>query len=663
MDGYLTIGTEIDDSGFDKDLKELYSKMDIASREQDSIVQKTDEYKQELSQIENEMSKIIQEMDQQELKIENLKLSGQEYSTSYNSAVDKMDELNKRYHSLQDEQNNLNSQIDKQNIKYDKINIQLDKYKNKVEKIKHEKQVKVLDDIKQNIGNISKSMNSTIRQVFRWTIAIFSLRSAYSAVTKIINLVSRYNQQIGTDLEYMQYAIATGFQSIVQGIVNVMYKLLIYINEMLKAWFNINLFANASTKNFKKTQKSAEATKKALAGFDTANILQDNKSSENNPTSPNSSPSIDLSKGLGKQETPKWLENIINFGKWVIDNWLEVIGLLSLIKLVIDLLTGNWVGVVIDFVIFLISQLPRLWDAIKVVWDSIVEFFKWLLKILQDISEKATEFVGDCISWIVDKVAWFFAHLGEIIGSIGNLIGECVQFIIDLIVSAVDGIFLVLGTICGWIYDNIIRPVGDFFVGLWDGFLNGASNAWEGIKSVFSTVGQFFKDTFTNAWNAVKKVFSTGGKIFDGIKDGIADAFKNIVNTLIKGINVIVATPFNAINGMLNKIRNSSFLGVAPFKGLWKENPISVPKIQYLKHGGIIDVPKTGVPLANNVVGGEAGPEAVIPLNEETLERLGKQIARFINISIDLTGKIDSRILFRLLEQIKAEQSFARNGG
>ena len=533
---------------------------------------------------------------------------------------------------------------------------------NKLKKKQNENNGNMFDGIKEQIDSIGKSTTNTIKKIGKWALAVFSLRTAYGAVSKVINLVSRYNEQIGTDLEYMQYAIATGFQTIVQGLVNVMYKLLIYINEMLKAWFNINLFANASTQNFKKTQKNAEATKKALAGFDTASVLQDNKSNSNNYVDH----STDLSKGLkglGEQETPKWLENIINFGKWVIDNWLEVIGLLSLTKLVIDLLTGNWIGVVIDFVVFLISQMPRLWDAIKVVWDSIVEFFKWLLKVLQDISDKATKFVGDCIQFIIDKIVWLFTHFEDILGSIGNAIGVCIQFIIDLIVGAVNSIFSVLGTIGGWIYDNVIKPVWDFFVGLWDGFINSAKSAWDGVKNVFSTVGQFFKDTFTNAWNTVKNVFSTGGKIFDGIKEGIADTFKNIVNTLIKGINVVVATPFNAINGMLNKIRKVGIGSLQPFKGLWKENPISVPKIQYLKHGGIIDVPKTGVPLANNVVGGEAGPEAVIPLNEETLERLGKQIARFINISIDLTGKIDSRILFRILEQIKAEQSFARNGG
>lgn len=54
-----------------------------------------------------------------------------------------------------------------------------------------------------------------------------------------------------------------------------------------------------------------------------------------------------------------------------------------------------------------------------------------------------------------------------------------------------------------------------------------------GIKSVFSNVSTFFKDTFTTAWSKVKEVFSKGGKIFEGIKEGIAEQFKKIVNSLI----------------------------------------------------------------------------------------------------------------------------------
>ena len=92
-----------------------------------------------------------------------------------------------------------------------------------------------------------------------------------------------------------------------------------------------------------------------------------------------------------------------------------------------------------------------------------------------------------------------------------------------------------------------------------------------------------FKNIFTNAWNGVKAVFSTGGKIFDGIKDGIVKGFKAIVNAIIGGINKVIKVPFDGINTALNKIRNVNILGAKPFKGLI--STIKVPQIPKLNIG------------------------------------------------------------------------------
>ena len=59
-----------------------------------------------------------------------------------------------------------------------------------------------------------------------------------------------------------------------------------------------------------------------------------------------------------------------------------------------------------------------------------------------------------------------------------------------------------------WFNDTLVQPVKDFFSGMWNGLKEGARNAWEGIKSVFGTVAEFFKNIFTNAWEGVKRVFS-----------------------------------------------------------------------------------------------------------------------------------------------------------
>ena len=110
----------------------------------------------------------------------------------------------------------------------------------------------------------------------------------------------------------------------------------------------------------------------------------------------------------------------------------------------------------------------------------------------------------------------------------------------------------------------------------------------ETIKNVFTSIPQWFENKFKEAWTKVKNVFSTGGKVFSGIKEGIENTFKSVVNTLITGINTIITKPFNAINSMLNSIRNISIAGAKPFHLLWGKNPITVPQIPYLAKGAVI---------------------------------------------------------------------------
>lgn len=173
------------------------------------------------------------------------------------------------------------------------------------------------------------------------------------------------------------------------------------------------------------------------------------------------------------------------------------------------------------------------------------------------------------------------------------------------------------GQAAEWFKTKVVQPISNFFKNLWsgvsnaasnawNGLKNGAQNAWNGVKSIFSSVASFFRNIFGNAWEGVKAVFSTGGKIFSGITEGITSAFKKVVNAIISGINKVVSIPFNSINTVLSKIRNAKFLGIQPFSGL---GSISVPKIPLLAEGGILTQPTLNI-------AGEAGPEAVIPIDK-----------------------------------------------
>jgi hypothetical protein len=147
-----------------------------------------------------------------------------------------------------------------------------------------------------------------------------------------------------------------------------------------------------------------------------------------------------------------------------------------------------------------------------------------------------------------------------------------------------------------------------------------ASEAWEGIKAVFSNVADFFGDVFSKAWERVKAVFSTGGKIFDGIKEGIVSAFTAVVNAIIRGINKVVTVPFENINAILDKIQNIEVLGISPFEDIVSR--ISIPQIPELAYGGILKRGQLGLLEGKN-------DEAVIPLqnNMEGMRRIAGILA------------------------------------
>lgn len=323
--------------------------------------------------------------------------------------------------------------------------------------------------------------------------------------------------------------------------------------------------AKGLTKALDSTKKSGEKASGALASFDNLEVISDNSSGSAN------SPSVDYSGEITYSQ--KLLDILNQIKSFVVDNKEVILGLLAgiaaglvLIKLGLDGIMALGIGLIIAGIVTLVQGIINFMNDPS--WENFSTILTGLALILAGVAVAMLAVnAANPVAWIVLAIAVITA-------------------LVVLIIKYWDEICDILGKAGQWFYDHVIKPIADFFVGMWNGLKNGAIDAWNGIKSVFSTVGKFFKDTFTNAWNGVKKVFSAGGKIFDGIKDGIINGFKTVVNAIIKGINKVVSIPFNGINTALTKIRDISILGVSPFKKIIKT--ISVPQIPQLAEGDVI---------------------------------------------------------------------------
>ena len=234
--------------------------------------------------------------------------------------------------------------------------------------------------------------------------------------------------------------------------------------------------------------------------------------------------------------------------------------------------------------------------------QPLTDFFTNLWKSIKDFAEQAWWNIQAVWS-VVSK--WFYDTVIKPIQDFFMDIWKNISGFAEQAWWKIQGIWTVVST---WFKETIIDPVKNFFTDMWNGLTTGASNAWNGIKEVFGKVKDWFREKFEGAWTAVKNVFSTGGKIFDGIKEGIVNAFKTVVNGIIRGINKVVSIPFDGINNALDKIQSIDIAGAKPFSGLVSR--ISVPQIPELEHG--IGLAKKG---HQYLLEGK-GNEAVVPLDK-----------------------------------------------
>lgn len=308
---------------------------------------------------------------------------------------------------------------------------------------------------------------------------------------------------------------------------------------------------------------------------------------------------------------------------------------------------------VLDCISRIIIAIGSVWEFLKPIIDTIIDV---IMNVLEPVIDGLCGIIGgiiDALSGVMDFITGVFTgdwskaweglktFLGGIIDAVASLFTGLFNTIGAIFKGAWDIIVSIWSVVSTWFNNAVIKPLTNLFNGIWNTMKNGAQNAWNGIKNIFSSVATFFKNIFGNAWNGVKNIFSSGGRIFSGIKDGIFNAFRSVVNTLIAGINKVVSIPFNAINGALKTVRDISFLGIEPFKGLIKL--VNVPQIPSLETGGVLD--KETIVRVAEYSNARSNPEIVSPrdMMKETMKEALEE-SNMNNTSqkvdVNITGKL-----------------------
>ncbi len=363
-------------------------------------------YEKELEEIKNKTDKTL----------ENAQTESQ-VNFVLGMETSEVDNLNQKYAKTFDSLDNINGKLDENKEKQVQIGKNIDQINSKLEK-----QTK-LDGLNESVEKANNSITKTIKKVGKLALAVFGIRSAYLAVRQAASTLSSYNDKIGTDLEYIKFAMASALQPIIEKLISLVYKLLGYVNYLAKAWFGVNLFGNATLKNFNKTDKSAKKLKKTLSsfGFDELNILEDQ--SENSSDSEIKTPSYDLSE-IEDIEPPKWLQIVKDIGKWIIDHWKEI-------AIAIGLVGAALLGIKIwDW----ITGAKKAKDATNGLSSSFKGFFDGLGKAAESIAILGgIALVIKSLTGLIDTFSKSGMTLGEVAGLLGIVLGELVGAFILLL--------------------------------------------------------------------------------------------------------------------------------------------------------------------------------------------------------------------------------------
>ena len=312
------------------------------------------------------------------------------------------------------------------------------------------------------------------------------------------------------------------------------------------------------------------------------------------------------------------------------------------------------------------KNLKKSFDEIK---DSITETWNRIKETITNTWNSIKTTVSNALKSIKSTVTSVFNAVKTTVASIWNAIKTAITTVINSIKATVTTVFNAIKTTVSTIWNAIKTATTT----VWNAIKTFVTNGVNGIKNTVSTVFNAIKTKISSIWTSIKtsisnavssirntvssvfnSVRSTVSSIWNGIKNTITSAITSAKTTVSNIVNTIKSTVSGAFNGISNSVR-SAFNAVKDaitgpiqtakdtvsgiintIKGFFPLNlgkifNLQLPHFRITSFGSFpwgvagkgtppewtVDWYKTGGIFSSPTIAGigEAGPEAVVPLD------------------------------------------------
>lgn len=723
-------------SKYEQKLEEAKTKLALVGSQMDEI------YAKEFNNSAFDGYESVEGGEESVAKSVDISLSG---NSQYNSLIAKEQQLNSLVAQLNTQlaqargnYSALSSQISSANTGQSKLSKAVSTLKTKMESVKKatSKLPASFKTASTQASKMSGKLSLGLKSLLKYAGALFSIRSIYtvlsSAANSWLSSTDSAAQQLKANIDYMSYAMGSAFAPVIEYVISLVYSLLKAIQSVVYALFSVDIFANASADAYDSMANSAESASeasKSLAGVHG----EINNVSESSGSSGGSGSSVGANFDLAGVDTSiTMLDGVVDalaIVKQIITNIKDAFStafttgdsgsniltnlkdsLFSILN-IIEMITGSE-GFQL-FIEILVGAFEGLTTAVSWVLEKLEGFVSYLTGNSDEISNWSI-IVGVLTTAIIAAIAAYKLVVAGI--AIYNIVTRvaasatwsalapilAVIAVIALVVAAIwlvannwdvikekaievwDKIKEVLSSIGGWINDNVIQPIANFFKALWEGIktlvsyyilylktifitiplwiynniilpiVNFFIGLWDSIVSVFNVVGDFFKNVFTTAWTNIKSAFSAVGTFFSGVWTTIKDMFTSIGSTIgdaISGafktvVNSIINFAENTINGFIKAINLAiSLINAIPGVSISTLSTLNIPR---LANGGVATSPM--IAEIGEYSGAGTNPEIVAPQSilkstfEEVLSKKSSGGTQSIKINIGNKAFVDDVI-------------------